>query len=382
MSGGGSTQQTSQNIDTNKDVWAGAKPYIGDILGSAQGLYNTGAGTQTWGGPLVAGLPDYLTHGQRVAGQTAGNSVGMFNPTLATALGMSSNGSGLTAAYDQPMGILGQIGSGQNQITTGGAFGNVAQSAAGPTAASQYLTGMAGSDGSTNPWLQQQLDANANRIGNRVASQMSGAGRYGSFGHADALARSVNESNLPLLSSAYEADQGRKLAAAGQIDASRRAADATQLAALTGQTGVQGQNIGNQLGAAGQQAGILNFGQGNAQNWAGMLPGLNALQYDPATRMMGIGGMQQAQSQADIDAQRALFEQQQNVPWTALGKYASIFGGIAPSFQNAGQTTGTVTGTNNTQKQYGMLDYVNSFGNLFSGGNKSAAATGLGILGL
>lgn len=343
MSGGGSTQ--SQSKSETKDVWAPAQPYITDILGKAQGLYNSGAGTQTWGGPVNAGFNpqqwDALTATQNMANQNQGR----YNPVVGNATGMAG-GNGLTAAYDQPMNT----------------FRDVASGAALPTAAQTYLTGMAGSDGSTNPWLTKMLDANASRIGNRVSSAMSGAGRYGSFGHGDAMARSINESNLPLLSQAYEADQGRKIQAAGLIDQSRRAADATQLAGATGQTG------------------ILNFGQQNAQGWAGMLPALNNLQYDASNRSLGIGGMMQAQNQAQIDAERARFEQNQNIPWTSLGKYAGVFGNIAPSFANAGTTTGTATGK--TEKQPGFLDYME----LFRGNNGSpagnAASAVLGFLGL
>ncbi len=50
MSGGGTTQSTVQN----KDPWAPTQPYLQQIMSQGQNLYNSGAGSQTWGGALIA----------------------------------------------------------------------------------------------------------------------------------------------------------------------------------------------------------------------------------------------------------------------------------------------------------------------------------------
>jgi len=310
-----------------------------------------------------------------------------------------------------------QIGS----IGTGTDFRNVAQSAGGITAADQYLRDEF-MGGKANPYLQTMLDDQAAKTANRVNSSISAQGRYGSFGHGDALARSITAANAPILAQSYENDQNRKLSAVNQIDAARRAADATQLAGISGETGVQGQNIANQLsnsglqlnasnalagsnrsdvagalaatsggagvdlqnianqltaanalgssnradtagalsavqgmtgvqgqnianqtGAAGQQAGIYNQGIQNQQTWAGLSPTLNNLQYDPANRMMGVGATQDARTQAELDYQRQLFDQQQQQPWQQLANYQGAVSGLGPILQGTGTKTGTQT---------------------------------------
>jgi hypothetical protein len=305
MSGGGQTQSKTEN----KDPWGPAQPHLQQIMGQGANLYNSGAGSQTWGGPLVADQ-SALTHAGRNAIQGTASAL---QPNAAQPLnygqGIIAN-NGLTSGYDQPMGI----------------YGNVAQAAGQPTASATNLGGMAsGADAGKNPYLLQMLQDNSDRIGNRVASQMSGAGRYGSFGHGDAMARSITAANAPILSSAYENDRNRMLSASGQIDASNNAAQATQMGAAQGLTGIQ------------------NFGQQNAANWASMIPQLQQSAFAPGQALLGMGGMQDDFHQRQINAQRQLFEQQQQMPWTQLAKYGASVGGLGPIIGNAGTTTGSVT---------------------------------------
>jgi hypothetical protein len=303
MPGGGTTATKSEN----KDPWAPAQPYLTNIMQQAANTYHSGAGGGTWQGPLIGNLDPSTQQGMNLTNQTAGQNAGTAGQPYNYAQGMIQN-NGLTSGYDQPLGI----------------YGNVNQSASNPTSAATNLGGMAsGATAGQNPALMTMLQDNADRIGNRVASQMSGAGRYGSFGHGDAMARSITAANAPIISGAYENDQNRMLSANSQIDSSQRSAEASRMGAAAGQTG------------------ILNSGMSNAQNWAGMLPTLNSLQYDPANRMMMTGGINDARNQQLLDAQRQLFEQQNAMPWTQLQRYAGIVNPTNP--QNAGTTTGTAT---------------------------------------
>jgi hypothetical protein len=368
MSGGGQTQTTVQN----KDPWGPSQAHLQNIMQSGANLFNSGAGTQQWGGDLISPLAMQGDLGLNAITDTARGMQGSSGQPYNYAQGMIQN-NGLTSAFNQPMGVLGNVASGQNGITTGGLYGDIAGSAAGPTAASQNLGGMAsGADAGKNPYLTQMLDANAARIGNRVASQMSGAGRYGSGGHTDLLARSITEANNPVLAQAYESDRNRMLSASGQIDSAQRAQEASRLAATQGMTGVQAQNIGNQMGAAGQQAGILQSGQQNAQNWAGMIPQLQQSAFMPGNQLMAAGQYVTGRDQALLDARRQQFEQQQNMPWTQLARYSGAVSGLSPMMANAG----TMTGTQNTQKDLGFMD----FASLFGGGGNSAAAGGANAL--
>jgi hypothetical protein len=310
MSGGGQTQTKVEN----KDPWAPAQPYLQQIMGQGANLYNTGAGSQTWGGPLTAAMSGQTKTGINALTDTAMGMQPTAGQPLAYGQGLIAN-NGLTAGYDQPKGI----------------YGNVAQAAGQPTASATNLGGMAsGADAGKNPYLLQMLQDNTDRIGNRVASQMSGMGRYGSFGHGDAMARSITAANAPILSSAYENDRNRMLSASGQIDASNNAAQATQMGAAQGLTGIQ------------------NFGQQNAANWASMIPQLQQAAFAPGNQLMAVGDYQNQYEQRQIDAQRQLFEQQQAMPWTQLGRFSGALQGVAPYAANAGTTTGSMTQENQT----------------------------------
>lgn len=330
--GGGTTQQVSQN----KDPWAPSVPHLQNIMEQGQNLFNSGAGSQQWGGPLMApqssqtqaGINSITSIANQQQQQGDAARPGIYGQNL-----IQNNG--LTSGYDAPMST----------------YGSVAQNAGQPTSSATNLAGMAsGQDAGKDPYLLQMLQDNADRIGNRVASQMSGAGRLGSFGYGDQMARSITAANAPILSNAYNSDKNRQLSASGQIDQSNNAANATRLGAAQGQTNA------------------LNFGQQNAAQWASMMPQLQNMAYQPGQQMLGIGGLQDAYNQQNIDAQRQQFEQQQAMPWTQLARYSGAVSGLSPLMANAG----SMTGTQDMQKQLGFQDYAG----MLAGGGSSAAAGG------
>lgn len=341
MSGGGTTQQTSQN----KDPWAPSIPYLTDIMGQGSQLYNSNTGGQTWGGPLVAPQAPQTQLGINSLTSTAQSQMPNAGQPLAYGQNTIAN-NGLTPAYSAPMST----------------YANVTSNAQQPTSSATNLSGMAsGADAGQNPYLMSMLQDNANVIGNRVASQMSGAGRYGSAGMGNAVARGITAANAPILSGAYENDRNRMLSANGQIDASNIAAGNQQMGAAAGQTG------------------ILNAGQQNAAQWASMIPQLTQASYAPGNQMMALGDYQNAYQQKNIDAQRQLFEQQQAMPWTQLNRYSGAVSGLGGIIGQAG----SMTGTNNTQKQLGFMDYLSPFGggaNSTASGVANAGSSVLGFL--
>lgn len=382
--GGGQSQTTVQK----SDPWAEAQPYLKDIMGRGQEAYNSGAGSQLWGGPQLAARDWGTTAGiDEIARNAQQNSANSW--VLRDALGQG----GVSSAMQPGLNSLGGIGSGANGITTGGLYsalggmslgaGQQAKdiasgvAAQGPTASETYLTQMAAGTNGTNPFLQQMLDDQSSRIGNRVASQMSGMGRYGSGGHTDVLARSLQEAANPLLSQAYESDQNRRLSASGQIDAARQAAAGTNLnaanllsgvdfnrlqsamGAAQGLTGVQGQNIANQMGASNAQLGYL--GQGLDR-----MAGLTDQTYDPGMRMMGLGAVNDQRAQQELDAQKLLFEQQQQMPWTQLGKYQNAVSGLGGIIGNAGSSTSTTSSGGGMGVGQGIGLGLSALGLLFS----------------
>jgi hypothetical protein len=230
-------------------------------------------------------------------------------------------------------------------------YGNVAQSAGQPTSSATNLAGMAsGADAGKDPYMMQMLQDNANLIGNRVASQMSGNGRLGSFGYGDAMARSITAANAPILSNAYNSDKNRQLSASGQIDQSNNAANAMQLGAAQGQTNA------------------LNFGQQNAAQWASMLPQLQQASYAPGQMMLGIGGCRTSTISRTSTRSASCSSSSRRCRGRSSRATPARCRGLSPLMANAG----SMTGTQDMQKQLGFQDYAN----MFAGGGNSAAAGG------
>ena len=169
-----------------------------------------------------------------------------------------------------------------------------------------------------NPYLKSMLEANDTRIANRVNSTMSGMGRYGSGSHTDVLARSLAESDNPVLANAFESGQNRALSAAQAIDTARRGADATGLSAWQQAAGIRQNDTGLGLNAAGglnqNVANRINSAIGSLSTecrrrqrlgWAGLAPQLNALR-TIRPRITAVGALQAARRPSNRAAEHAV----------------------------------------------------------------------------
>jgi len=400
------TANESGTKNETRTPYGPAIPYINDIYSEGQRLYNSGSGSNLWGGPLQSPLNPYMLSGisrmANLAGGLTPESQGIFgdgsglsrtmggaggaggmspdgsigntsSPWQAALAGMSNGG-----ISPQMQQLLTQLGN-PGQIGTGAQFGDiynragsqnagsiagmtgVADSARGATFAERYLGDMAGAK-DVNPYLKDLLAANDARISNRVNTTMTGMGRPMSVGHSDSLARTLAESDNPILASAFESGQNRALSAAQAMDASRRGADATALAgygaaagtrqgdtsqmlgATQGQTGVENANITNRITGAHAAVEGMNAAGRNALGWGALAPGLNELQYDPAKKMLSLGSMLQGRQDQLLSAERGLFEEGKNADWSRLGKYLQSLSGTSPLVGNAGNTNGSFTG--------------------------------------
>lgn len=185
----GGTPSSSTTV-ANNDPWEGVQPYLTDVFNQGQSAYHSGAGSQVWGGPTLAGLSGDT---QSAMGTTRGTAQGMMNSGLNWAPlnytnNMSAN-NGMSSAMNPAMSTLSGFQEG----------------------------------GAVNPHMQAMIDDNNSRMMNRIQSSMSGSGRYGSFGMMDQAIRSMGAANAPILAQAYENDQNRSLQAAnsqmGYLDA-------------------------------------------------------------------------------------------------------------------------------------------------------------------
>lgn len=169
---------------------------------------------------------------------------------------------------------------------------------------------------SPNPYLSDMLTNQGNQIKNQVASTMSGAGRYGSGAHADIMSRAISESTLPILAQNYENERGRQLSAAqGLTDT------------YTG--------------------GLDRMLRGSA-----MAPSIEALRYDPASRLGAVGDFYGARDQYDLNSLIERWNQAESRPWDQLGRANAIFTGIG-QMGGTGTTVKPVTGPSTAQQAVG-----------------------------
>ncbi|RYF02628.1 MAG: hypothetical protein EOO40_13110, partial [Deltaproteobacteria bacterium] len=212
-------------------------------------------------------------------------------------------------------------------------------------ASGQYL------DPTTNPYVQALVDTSSRNAANAVKESYAASGRYGSGNFAGATTKAVNDTNTALYANQYNQERANQLSANSMIDSARQAASSAGLGITNAISGVQSTNNQQRLAGAGlgqaqqaAQAGVLGQvlggdqfnsnlgvtkangfigagqqGQTQALQAAGLLPSVDALRYAPASNLLQIGGLQQQQNQAGLDAAQQRFQETQQVPWQALG---------------------------------------------------------------
>lgn len=288
----------------------------GAALGQAMSIYNMSAPYANTGDPglgIPAGSP-YTSVPNTWVNQGINNNLGVTNalsnwqlPNAAEIVNNESYnpgtaGSSLTPYWVSMARYLNPISS-----TTQG-YLNQANDIYG--SANDYNTPIgnlqplaANTSGALTDVQQQILNDNAERLGNRLASQYSGAGRYGSFGAGIGLARGISETNNPLIASFNQQNI-------------QNALNANQL--YGGLLGGRGQL---QTGATGLGSSIYNQAQSRAQDYGRMLPGFAQLAMLP-------GQVQQEAGNYML-----------NYPWAQLSNATRAIQGLAPTL---GSTTSGV----------------------------------------
>lgn len=155
------------------------------------------------------------TTSQTIDQTTAIDPYAPARPSIDRAIGAADQAFQQGPADWFPGGTYAGMGQGSRDAIT-----NLRNVAGQPSAADQYLTGMA-QGGQQNPFLSQLLDTGSQRIADRVKAAYASSGRYGSEDFTDALTRGIAEYQTPLQYAAYEGDQGRRIGAANAIDQSR-----------------------------------------------------------------------------------------------------------------------------------------------------------------
>ncbi|MGU3330336.1 tail fiber domain-containing protein [Methylobacterium mesophilicum] len=384
MGGGQTSTQNSTQVAT-KSPWDPAIPGLQQSLTDAQTLYQAGIGNGIYSGPRVADFSNDQSAGiQSTRDQAASDNAGALGSSYLQGI-LGSNG--ISATTQQGLGMLAavpeastarlsaladQIGSASNPINqTANSFMSgsrdlttipqlqglfdksqqmsVAEKNLSGVASGQYL------DPTTNPYVQALVDTSSRNAANAVKESYAASGRYGSGNFAGATTKAVNDTNTALYANQYNQERANQLSANSMIDSARQAASSAGLGITNAISGVQSTNNQQRLAGAGlgqaqqaAQAGVLGQvlggdqfnsnlgvtkangfigagqqGQTQALQAAGLLPSVDALRYAPASNLLQVGGLQQQQNQAGLDAAQQRFQETQQVPWQALGQYAS-----------------------------------------------------------
>lgn len=241
--GGSSQQPVTQQTTQTRDPWATAQPYLSQAMSNAQTLFQNRTGYNPYGGQTQADLSPFTS--TSLTSMVDKSAQGQ--PSIDASLGLANQQIG-------NYGLSPDMKSLYDQIST-----------------------------QQNPFLQNILDTSNRRIGDRVNSSMSGAGRYGSGQHTDVMARALAESADPILAQDYAQRQQ-------------------------------------------QRESLLTGGLQRAGQWAQLAPTLEQARFAPEERIMGVGQFLDSRSQAALNDQIKMYNAQQAYEWENLARFNAIAG--------------------------------------------------------
>jgi hypothetical protein len=331
--------QTSgtQTQTATKDPWSAQQPYLQDIFAEANKAYNSGAGSQYFPGSTVVPFSPDTTAGmdqvRAAATQTPFGLSGAQNVTNTALQGNQPNALGTlqTAAQGGMQNpFLSMLGQAANQNTTAGV--NTLQQTAN------------GSMLNANPYLDQMFNTAARGVVDNANAQFSLGGRYGSGAHTDVLSRNLGDLAGSIYGTNYANERQNQLGAANQLGALQSSDLSRNLSGMGSLASFGQQGIANQLGAAND---VNTYGLNQTAQGLGAAQGLSGLQQyqnSGAQALLGLGSMEEGQAQQQIQDQINRWNFNQQAPWSTLGQYSGIIGGLG---NLGGSTTSTMPTTSN-----------------------------------
>ena len=388
MGGGTKTQTTVQQ--QNNDPWAPAQPALQGVLSGATAAYNSGVGSQVYGGQRYAGLGDTsLAALDTIAGSAnAGQGAAKAGDSYLT--GLLQNG-GTTSGIQSALSGLDSIGKidtsrvssladqmadpnnlaystaraltrGDYNLSTDGYTG-LLNSLSGQTQTEKSLQDAADGKflGGANPSLDAVIGRSQGEAASKIAQSMGAAGRSGSGRYAATIADSLGAIGTQARYTDYDNERTRQAQAATAIDSSRNArtslqqglygsinnaeqanaglalsgaglynsTNTTALGGATALAGIDNQNIQNSIQTAGMKLSAAQADRAAALQGLGMVgTNIDNLQR-PGLTLAGVGAALDADRQQQLDTAQQVFDEQQASPWKQLGLYSGLVNPIA-----------------------------------------------------
>jgi hypothetical protein len=383
---GGQSSTTNSTSVADKTPWAPAIPGLTQTLNTAQSLYNSGVGSQVYGGQRIADFSNDQSAGiQSTRDQAAADNAGGIgtaylqgvtqsngiSPTTQQGLSMLAgvpnvDTSKLGALADRIADPNNPINStavslmnGSRDLTTQPQLQDLYRQSQLPSFTEQNLADVAAGkylDPTTNPFVQAFVQSSNQNAANAVKEAYAASGRYGSGNFAGATTKAINDTDTALYANQYNTERQNQASANTAMDAARNARlglgenitndisnvqntnNQTRLAGAglaqgqqSAEAGVRGQvlsgdEFNSNLGVT-KANGFISAGQAGtsaANQAAGLLPSVDALRYAPASNLLQVGGLQQQQAQQNLEAAQQYFQDQQQTPWQALSQFAAF----------------------------------------------------------
>ena len=388
MGGGTKTQTTVQQ--QNNDPWAPAQPALQGVLSGATAAYNSGVGSQVYGGQRYAGLGDTsLAALDTIAGSAnAGQGAAKAGDSYLT--GLLQNG-GTTSGIQSALAGLDSVGKidtsrissladqmadpnnlaystaraltrGDYNLSTDGYTGLLG-TLSGQTQTEKSLQDAADGKflGGANPYLDAVIGRSQGEAASKIAQQMGAAGRTGSGRYAATIADSLGAIGTQARYTDYDNERTRQAQAATAIDSSRNArtslqqglygsinnaeqananlalsgaglynsTNTTALGGATALAGVDNQNIQNEMSKSSLKLSAAQADRAAALQGLGMVgTNIDNLQR-PGLTLAGVGAALDADRQQQLDTAQQVFDEQQASPWKQLGLYSGLVNPIA-----------------------------------------------------
>lgn len=397
MSGKAKTQTTIDN--KTQDPWAPAQPALQNVLNGATAAYNSGVGSQVYGGQRYAGLGDTTMAGLGMMADSADAGQGAAKAGDSYLTGLLSNG-GTTSGIQSALSGLDSVGKidtsrissladnmadpnnlafstaralarGDYNLSTSGYTG-LLDGLSGQTQSERSLQDAANGKflGGANPYMDAVIGRSQGEAASKIAQSMGAAGRSGSGRYAATIADSLGAIGTQARYTDYDNERTRQMQAATAIDTSRNArtslqqglygsinnaeqvnaglalsgaglfnnTNTTALGGATALAGVDGQNIANEMQKSTIRLGAAQSDRAAAMQGLGMVgQNIQNLQ-QPGQTLAGVGAALDADRQAQLDAAQQVFNEQQQSPWRQLGLYSGL---VDPIAQMGGSSSGT-----------------------------------------
>lgn len=293
----GASSSGTDSVTQKSEPWAASQPYLKDIFGQAQGMYNQGQ--------------QYFP----------GSTVVPFSPnTQAGMAGLKDQFSQTPMGLDTATNTMDRVSQG----TTGNPLYNQMMQASGQqvTAGNQQLNDFANNNQS-NPYLDQIFNKAAGQVRDNTNAMFSKAGRYGSTANQNALSDSLGNMAANMYGQAYESDAGRRFAAAQELG-NRQSGD-----------------YARQMGGLSSLMGYGQQGDQMAMQAAMLYPQLSNYAQSGNRGLMELGGMQEQQAGAELQDAMNRWNFGQTGGWDLLNRYNSI---VQPMASLGGSSTQTQPG--------------------------------------